>query len=131
MAYQLQFAQLGIAERLEQLLVSAPERGEAEREEPGVEEALGAVTWFIDRAGEEGLALTAAEYLKPADVEAVAHVMPAMTSFMPMPICCSCFSWRLPHLQRRSFHTPRSRLPSICVAGGSRAAGWRWQRGGR
>src|SRR5699024_9926101 len=30
----------------------------------------------------EGLALTAAEYLKPADVETVAHVMPAMADWL-------------------------------------------------
>lgn len=86
MAYQLQFARLGIAERFEQLLASEPERGEVPGEppgeEPGLEEALGAVTWFIDRAGEEGLALTAAEYLKPADVHAVAQVMPAMADWL-------------------------------------------------
>src|SRR5699024_819975 len=82
MAYQLQFARLGIAERLDQLLASDPERAEAAGEEPGLEEALGAVTWFIDRAGEKGLALTAAEYLKPADVETVAQVMPAMADWL-------------------------------------------------
>jgi Plasmid pRiA4b ORF-3-like protein len=40
--------------------------------------ALGAYFWFLDRAGEGGIELTSAGYLKPADVEAACAVVPAM-----------------------------------------------------
>jgi hypothetical protein len=39
---------------------------------------LGAHQWFLDRAFDGGIPLTAAGYLKPADVEAAANVVPAM-----------------------------------------------------
>lgn len=41
-------------------------------------EYLGAYQWFLDRAGDDGIPLTAAGYLKPADVEAASKVVPAM-----------------------------------------------------
>lgn len=53
--------------------------------EPSREEktaALGAFVWFLDRAGEEGFALTDAGYLKPADVEAACEVVPAMGTWI-------------------------------------------------
>lgn len=40
--------------------------------------ALRAHLWFLDRAGGEGIELTSAGYLKPADVEAASQVVPAM-----------------------------------------------------
>jgi hypothetical protein len=40
--------------------------------------ALGAYLWLLDRAGGEGIELTSAGYLKPADVEAASAVVPAM-----------------------------------------------------
>lgn len=39
---------------------------------------LGAHQWFLDRAFDGGIPLTAAGYLKPADVEAAANVVPTM-----------------------------------------------------
>ena len=41
-------------------------------------EALRAHHWLIDRAGADGLPLTAAGYLKPADAQAFADVVPTM-----------------------------------------------------
>jgi hypothetical protein len=38
--------------------------------------ALRPVTWFLERAGGEGLVLTSAGYLKPADVEEVCAILP-------------------------------------------------------
>jgi hypothetical protein len=38
--------------------------------------------WFLERAGDGGLPLTAAGYLKPADVEAVAPLIPAMAGWI-------------------------------------------------
>jgi hypothetical protein len=40
--------------------------------------ALGAWTWFLDRAAEGGIPLTGAGYLRPADVEAASLVVPEM-----------------------------------------------------
>ena len=48
---------------------------------PSAEEkrtALRGVSWFLDRAADGGLPLTAAGYLKPADVEAASRVVPEM-----------------------------------------------------
>lgn len=45
-------------------------------------DALRAYMWFLDRAGGEGLELTAAGYLKPADVEAASQVVPAMRDWI-------------------------------------------------
>ncbi len=41
-------------------------------------EYLSAYLWFLNRAGHAGIPLTAAGYLKPADVEAASKVVPAM-----------------------------------------------------
>lgn len=41
-------------------------------------EYLSAYLWFLNRAGNAGIPLTAAGYLKPADVEAASKVVPAM-----------------------------------------------------
>lgn len=52
-----------------------------DREAPSPEvltRALGPVTWFLDRAAEGDIALTAAGYLRPADVEVAARMLPAM-----------------------------------------------------
>ncbi len=38
---------------------------------------LAAYQWFLDRAADEGISLTAAGYMKPAEVEAAAAVVPA------------------------------------------------------
>jgi pRiA4b ORF-3-like protein len=38
--------------------------------------------WFLDRAAEGGIALTAAGYLKPADVAAAAELLPAMDGWI-------------------------------------------------
>ena len=40
--------------------------------------SFGAFTWFLDRAAEGDISLTAAGYLTPVDVQAVAHVLPTM-----------------------------------------------------
>jgi hypothetical protein len=40
--------------------------------------SLRAFAWFLDRAADGGMPLTPAGYLKPADVEAAARVLPAM-----------------------------------------------------
>jgi hypothetical protein len=40
--------------------------------------SLGAFTWFLDRAAEGEIPLTAAGYLRPVDVEAAARVLPTM-----------------------------------------------------
>ena len=56
----------------------------AEPTEPGPEEraaALAAHQWFLDRAADGGIALTAAGYLKPADVEAASPVVPTMAGW--------------------------------------------------
>lgn len=45
-------------------------------------EALSAHRWFLDRAANEGIALTSAGYLKPADVEAVCQVVPAVVEWI-------------------------------------------------
>ena len=37
---------------------------------------LAPMLWFLDRVGEDGLALTSAGYLRPVDVSAAAHVVP-------------------------------------------------------
>ncbi|WP_153505690.1 plasmid pRiA4b ORF-3 family protein [Cumulibacter manganitolerans] len=42
--------------------------------------ALRAVAWFVDHAG-DGLELTGAGYLKPADVQAVAQLLPTMSDW--------------------------------------------------
>lgn len=41
--------------------------------------ALRGVSWFLDHAAGGGLPLTAAGYLKPADVESASRVVPEMT----------------------------------------------------
>jgi hypothetical protein len=53
--------------------------GEPALPEPDeLEGALRAFTWFLDRAADGGLPLTAAGYLKPPDVQAAAEVVPMM-----------------------------------------------------
>ncbi len=43
---------------------------------------LRAFQWFLDRAVDGGIALTAAGYLKPADVEAASEVVPVMADWI-------------------------------------------------
>ncbi len=53
----------------------------ADREPPNsqaVTRALAPVTWFLDRAAEGDIPLTAAGYLRPADIEVAARMLPAM-----------------------------------------------------
>lgn len=45
-------------------------------------DSLRAFTWFLDRAADGGIPLTAAGYLKPADVEGAAQVVPMMASWI-------------------------------------------------
>jgi len=45
-------------------------------------ESLVAYQWFLDRAQDGGIALTAAGYLKPADVEAASKVVPTMNDWI-------------------------------------------------
>jgi hypothetical protein len=47
-----------------------------------LQESLRAFTWFLDRAADGGLPLTAAGYLKPAAVQAAAEVVPMMTDWI-------------------------------------------------
>jgi hypothetical protein len=44
--------------------------------------SLRSFAWFLDRAGDDGLALTAAGYLKPDDVYAAAQVVPTMAGWI-------------------------------------------------
>lgn len=44
--------------------------------------ALGPIQWFLDRAGDGGIELTSAGYLKPADVEAASRVVPTMAEWI-------------------------------------------------
>lgn len=53
-------------------------------DEPTPEEkhrALHAVRWFLDRAGDGGIVLTSAGYLRPADVEEASRVVPGMAGW--------------------------------------------------
>lgn len=50
--------------------------------EPELSSALRAHRWFLDRAADGGIPLTAAGYLKPADVVAACAVVPAMASWI-------------------------------------------------
>lgn len=47
-----------------------------------VSRQLRAVQWFLDRAKDGGIALTAAGFLKPADVEAASEVVPVMADWI-------------------------------------------------
>ncbi len=60
------------------LLMAAP----AMPAEPQLSSALRAHRWFLDRAADGGIALTAAGYLKPADVVAACPLVPAMASWI-------------------------------------------------
>lgn len=44
--------------------------------------ALHAISWMLEHVGDDGLALTSAGYLKPADVEAVAGVIPSAAGWI-------------------------------------------------
>lgn len=46
---------------------------------------LGAYQWFLDRAKDGGIPLTASGYLKPADVEAASKVVPGMGDWHKIP----------------------------------------------
>lgn len=59
-------------------LISAPARPV----ESEIRAALRAYQWFLDRAVGEGIPLTAAGYLKPADVTAASTVVPAMNDWI-------------------------------------------------
>ncbi len=50
--------------------------------EPELGSALRAYRWFLDRAVGDGIPLTAAGYLKPADVIAASAVLPAMSGWI-------------------------------------------------
>lgn len=50
--------------------------------EPELGTPLGAYRWFLDRAVGDGIPLTAAGYLKPADVIAASAVLPAMSDWI-------------------------------------------------
>lgn len=47
-----------------------------------VRDCLQAFTWFLDRAADGGIQLTAAGYLRPSDVEAAAEVVPMMADWI-------------------------------------------------
>ncbi len=51
-------------------------------DEEALRASLKPFTWFLDRVGSNGIALTAAGYLKPADVEATAKFLPTMTGWI-------------------------------------------------
>jgi hypothetical protein len=61
-------------ERRAVALISAPGPPDARE----LDECLRAFTWFLDRAAERGISLTAAGYLRPVDVAAAARVVPTM-----------------------------------------------------
>src|SRR5699024_7704221 len=75
-AERLRLAPGNVPERLAQLLDDEPE---APRD---LERGLQAVTWFIDYAGDKGVALTSAEYIKPAGVREVSDLMPTMVGYL-------------------------------------------------
>ena len=55
------------------------------RAEPTIDQITAALRphqWFLDRAAGEGIVLTAAGYLKPADVEVVAPLVPAVAEWI-------------------------------------------------
>jgi hypothetical protein len=56
--------------------------GSAAPAEPELSSALRAHRWFLDRAADGGIPLTAAGYLKPADVLAACEVVPAMSDWI-------------------------------------------------
>lgn len=76
---RLRYASVGddLAARL-LALVSLPTVPEPEE----LTGALRAHQWFLDRAQGDGIELTAAGYLKPADVEAASAVVPAMSDWI-------------------------------------------------
>jgi hypothetical protein len=49
---------------------------------PGRDDSLRAFQWFLDRAGDDGIPLTSAGYLKPADVEAACEVVPSVSGWI-------------------------------------------------
>jgi hypothetical protein len=51
-------------------------------EPSGLTATLGAYRWFLDRAKDGAIPLTAAGYMKPADVEAASEVIPAMADWI-------------------------------------------------
>ena len=51
-------------------------------DEEALRPSLKAFIWFLDRAAEEGIPLTAGGYLKPADVTAAAQTLPTMHSWI-------------------------------------------------
>lgn len=46
-----------------------------------LEQALAPIRWFLDRAVDDGIPLTAAGYLRPADVAAASRVLPRMAEW--------------------------------------------------
>ncbi|GAA4816950.1 plasmid pRiA4b ORF-3 family protein [Nocardioides caeni] len=58
--------------------ISTPEVPDAET----VRSHLAAYQWFLDRAADNGIPLTAAGYMKPAEVEAAAGVVPAASDWI-------------------------------------------------
>ena len=56
------------------LAIGTPEQPDV----PTLTANLRAYQWFLDRAARDGIALTAAGYLKPADVEAASEVVPVV-----------------------------------------------------
>lgn len=75
LANQLAFTEVG-DDLVARLLSLTSPASEPTPEEMGA--ALGAYLWFLDRAGGEGIELTSAGYLKPADVEVASRLLPAM-----------------------------------------------------
>lgn len=57
-------------------LALIPDQGRPDEQD--LRRSVRAFTWFLDRAADGGMPLTAAGYLMPSDVEAVARVLPAM-----------------------------------------------------
>ncbi len=50
--------------------------------EADLRDSLRAFTWFLERAADDGIPLTAAGYMKPADVEAAAQLVPMMDGWI-------------------------------------------------
>ncbi|MDP4014566.1 MAG: plasmid pRiA4b ORF-3 family protein [Candidatus Nanopelagicales bacterium] len=65
---------------VQRMLLLVTEPTQPEREE--MIAALGAHRWFLSRAKGGGIELTSAGYLKPADVEAAAEIVPAMCDWI-------------------------------------------------
>lgn len=79
LAHRLELEPVGLAERLPRII-----DGPTVPSDDDLETHLRAHRWFLDRAVGDGIPLTAAGYLKPADVVEASEVLPSMASWIGM-----------------------------------------------